>query len=641
MIVKLKAIESLGAHSLALPGLLKPALAANDRLKVCFSALQAGVRRAQAPDEPPIDLSRERAAAGLAAAWLDEVLLATSYDGARCQCAAFGALWASIGNDLQAMARPLDGDPALAGRVQHWSAWLKGQEPESIDPDSVRLIVHGNRGMGDSVHLLVMDLHRALNRLAAQLAEEVIDGAHAVAIEPADRPRIAAFMRGLALTRHLKFEHPGLDTAATRDGERLLIQNDIGTNDAHVLVLQVVRLQATLTYSDLHRPRFEFFQQLLSDLGAQWSTVEPRLTPGLNEGESYFVGTAVFDLPDEAALLQALEGIGSRIVFLIDWNRARKRLQEFVGKREAVAILLKAARSRVGHMAWLVAGGERLLYGAMQDAGAGLFRFGERLEDVLGAAAARELLSEALAVCAQAMIARQPASRIRDEVRVLFSRHAHGRSAQFDLLSDHAAYAHALAQSLFDALSGAASPDVAPGLAARAKRWERRADELVMQARSAAESQARWREFAPLVARADDAVDALEEAAFLYGVIAEDHPQALDGDVRACIGQIAQTVLACARDQMRSVVIAQSIWSEPDAVEVREFLDVSWRIELAERRADEQLRTARRAVLRRPLAAAGILLATDLAAGLEAASDHVLAANYALRDMVIARTETV
>ncbi|TIV02405.1 MAG: phosphate transport regulator, partial [Mesorhizobium sp.] len=70
--------------------------------------------------------------------------------------------------------------------------------------------------------------------------------------------------------------HPGLDTAATRDGARLLIQNDIGTNDAHVLVIQMEGLSITLTYSDLHERRFAFFQELLSEIGAQWSGVGAR-----------------------------------------------------------------------------------------------------------------------------------------------------------------------------------------------------------------------------------------------------------------------------------------------------------------------------------------------------------------------------
>lgn len=55
-------------------------------------------------------------------------------------------------------------------------------------------------------------------------------------------------MRGVRRTRaYSKLDHPGLETAATRDGDRLLIQNDIGTNDAHVLVIQVCQSRLALT----------------------------------------------------------------------------------------------------------------------------------------------------------------------------------------------------------------------------------------------------------------------------------------------------------------------------------------------------------------------------------------------------------
>lgn len=57
-------------------------------------------------------------------------------------------------------------------------------------------LTHGQRSDGDSLHLLVMDLHKAINQLAAELASEVIDGAHVWQIEDADRPLIQAFMRG-------------------------------------------------------------------------------------------------------------------------------------------------------------------------------------------------------------------------------------------------------------------------------------------------------------------------------------------------------------------------------------------------------------------------------------------------------------
>jgi len=390
MVSKIQAVESLSAGSLLLPGLLRSALAANDRLKLYLTVLQAAIRRAVAPAGPVIDLSREKAAAGVQGVWIDEIVLTTMFDGTRYRTPAFARLLQALEADLAAMIAPLAADAALAERVGQCSAWLKALEDDTLEPQSVHRIVHGDRSQGDSVHLLVMDLHKALNRLATQLAEETLDGAHAFGLQESDRPRVRAFMCGLNRTRHLKFDHPGLDTSATRDpagggsgdAGQLLIQNDIGENDVHVLVIRVDRGQVTLTYSDLHRQRFEFFQELLSDLGGAWSTLEPRVTMGLNAGEAYYVGTAAFVPGDEPAMLRTLEGIGAGLVFLIDWNRARKRLQQFVARREAVAVLRDAARREVGHMGWLKAGAERLLYGAMQDAGHDLFHVGERLQDI-------------------------------------------------------------------------------------------------------------------------------------------------------------------------------------------------------------------------------------------------------------------
>lgn len=126
-----------------------------------------------------------------------------------------------------------------------------------------------------------------INKLAGELTSEVIDGAHVWELQPQDRGRVLAFMRGLNRTAVLKFDHPGLDTAATHDGDRLLIQNDIGTNDAHVLVLQVSGHAITLTYSDLHRVRLEFFQSLLEPYGAQWSNPESCTNAELEPGRRW------------------------------------------------------------------------------------------------------------------------------------------------------------------------------------------------------------------------------------------------------------------------------------------------------------------------------------------------------------------
>ena len=72
-------------------------------------------------------------------------------------------------------------------------------------------------------------------------------------------------MAGINRTAPLKFNHPGLATTATRAGARLVIQNDIGTTDAHVIVIHVQDLTVTVTYTDVHPERLAFFQDMLED----------------------------------------------------------------------------------------------------------------------------------------------------------------------------------------------------------------------------------------------------------------------------------------------------------------------------------------------------------------------------------------
>ena len=69
---------------------------------------------------------------------------------------------------------------------------------------------------------------------------------------------------GVNRTAKLKFNHPGLATTATRNGGRLMIQNDIGTTDAHVIVIHVEGLTVNVTYTDLHAERLSFFQDMLN-----------------------------------------------------------------------------------------------------------------------------------------------------------------------------------------------------------------------------------------------------------------------------------------------------------------------------------------------------------------------------------------
>ncbi|TIV25058.1 MAG: DUF47 family protein, partial [Mesorhizobium sp.] len=491
----------------------------------------------------------------------------------------------------------------------------------------------------DTFHILVMDLHKSLNRMAADMSDDTVDGAHVWQLDAGDRPRVAAFMRGLNRTRKLKLDHPGLDTAATRDGARLLIQNDIGTNDAHVLVIQMEGLSITLTYSDLHERRFAFFQELLSEIGAQWSGVGARRSAGLNTGADYVVGTARFDCADAGAADAVLEGLGARIVFLIDWNRARKRLNRLVAKPLSVAVLTEAAHREAGHMGWLMAGAEQLVFDAMEALSPDHFRVGDRLDGVLGEAEARDFLTEALVLSSNAMQAGQTAALVADQIRLLLSRHVGRHRDEFALLGEHAAFCQALAEGIRDALAHGHETDVkaARKLSERAKVWERKADHLVMRLRDQAAGNARWLPFLRLIECADDAADELEEAVFVLSLIAEHDHHGWNDELRAALRRLADKVLDAAQDHVKALAVARTLNEASLAEDQDEFLAACWRVVNAEKLCDALTRDARRLFVRHVSDAAALSLGTDFAAALEASTDALLRTGYAMRGLVFTR----
>lgn len=661
------AVASVGpesARSLLQPSRLRAALRANDRLKLYLSLLQAAAAHAEAPLQAALDLRREIAAASIDAPedaeWLHDLPNSASLHGSSIELPDLARLAALLDEDLGTMARPLQDDApdtqVLMARVRHWQAHVRQLAGTTLDSAGLHALTHAQRHQGDSFHLTVMDLHKALNHLASQLASETIDGAHVwqLAADGSDRPRIAAFMRGLNQTRALKLDHPGLDTAATRDHAKLMIQNDIGTNDAHVLVIQVDTSGSTpvvtLTYSDLHRQRFVFFQQQLAELGAQWGDVAAHASAGLNAGAAYQVGTARFEPSDEKSLCDMLAGIGSRIVFLIDWNRARKRLLPFVDKASAVAVLTAAAARQAGHMAWLQAGADKLVWGAMAAQGSANFRLGDRLDEVLGAEEAQEFLIELLVLASFAAQQHQSLALVADETRALLARRLRGRRGEFELLEEHAGLCHALAQGLRDALAHGTERDLeaAQHLAARAKTWERQADLLVMRARARAERQAAWQGLARLAERSDDVADALEEACFLLSLLAEH----FCGDrkprggwsppVREALQALSNTVLLSTQDHVKAVAVARTLGESSRAEDHDEFLAACWRVLQAERQCDDLLRSARRVLARECRERNDVVaygLGNDLAAALEHASDALLALSFGLRERAFHRIE--
>ena len=101
-------------------------------------------------------------------------------------------------------------------------------------------------------------------------------------------------MDGLNRTSPLKFDHPGLGTTATEHNGQLLIQNDIGTTDAHVLVVRVRELSTTVTYTDIHDARLKFFKSLFEAFDVTWEGTEQRQSDKLSSGQ-YLLATGSYE----------------------------------------------------------------------------------------------------------------------------------------------------------------------------------------------------------------------------------------------------------------------------------------------------------------------------------------------------------
>jgi hypothetical protein len=142
--------------------------------------LQSASSHASHPKRDVPDLSTEIAAAGLNTAWLHGLAAVARRVDEDLFIPDMPKLVKSMADDLATMARPVletsPADDALHHRVQLRLDWLGALAKDRLNDEPVEELTHGRRGEGDSLHLLVMDLHKKINKLAGELASEVIAG---------------------------------------------------------------------------------------------------------------------------------------------------------------------------------------------------------------------------------------------------------------------------------------------------------------------------------------------------------------------------------------------------------------------------------------------------------------------------------
>jgi uncharacterized protein Yka (UPF0111/DUF47 family) len=647
MPAKIDVLEQLGETTLLLPDLINQALAANDRIKYCLTLLQSAREHAEHPDRAALSLQTEREASGVDDSSLDAVVAASTREGEqRLHIPHATRVHTLIVDNLRQMVKPLRvsspsgeepvPDQAWQERLERLLASTSSPEADRVAVEYVDTLTRTDRGAGDSVHLLVMDLHRELNRLQRDIAQEWVDGATVYGLTDSDRVLVAAFMAGVNATAPLKFDHTGLGTTATRAGDRLIIQNDIGTTDAHVLVLHVVGLTLTVMYTDIHAARLRFFQSLLEPMGFQWSARPAAPTaPGCELCVGQMTST------DASELTERLTRLGSRLVFLIDWNRARKRLSRFLKKSDAIAVLTWAAAQNVGHRAFLQLGDVRLVYTAMERAARAQIRYGARLDEILGRESAQMFLQAVLRIAAEGLRDHKSVRLVQDEIQAeLLTHFESSEQGALNLAMEHAMLIAGLAELVRDALARSGNeldPSVLLGFAARAKAWETRADDLVRRSRTVLEHASTGGALSALLTEADDVADGLEEAAFLLTLAPRERTtrKGLDAmrDLSDLIARGAQEyvkTLECALEAQRS--------SGRDDVE--EFLVAVDAVIAFEHTSDDRERAVQAVLVETCTDFRELHVLSALAGGLGDAADALARCALILRDYILETLKT-
>jgi hypothetical protein len=522
-------IEELGEEALLLPELVEQALVANERAKYCFSLLQAARQRAEQPGKGWSALRAEREAAGVEDAALDEAVPGAACIGeGRYRVPHLDRILGGARQALDEMLRPFAAGVgpdagAFDMRRAALAPTLRNRARGEIDRAGIGAITSGDRSAGDSPHLLVMDLHRALTALLEGLACEPLDGAQGYLLDDADREFVSAFMAGLNRTAPLRFGHPGLGTTAIRAGDRLLLQNDIGVTGAHVLVVSVAGTAVTVTCTDVHLPRLSFFRSLFVDWGVAWSATVSRPAPASADGGAYHLSVGRFEAPERERCAAFLTHLGSRIVFLIDWNKARKLLRAYLSDRDAVSVLRRAAEDGVGHRAFLELGGADLVDEALAALGPG-----RRLDRLLGGEGASDCLGRVLDIAARGLLRGEPVPLLEDRCRAELHRTVEtARTGLLERCALHAALVVDVGLLLRDsatALRPGSGADRVLSNAALARRREREADRIAAELRALEDGP-----FSALIAAQDDALDALEEACSFAALLGDTSiPPALE-----------------------------------------------------------------------------------------------------------------
>jgi len=623
-----------------LPDLISQGLSAHDRLKYYLLLLQTAGAYAQAPNRRPPTLRAEREASGVSDASLDAVVSASRMVAdALVRIPRAAAIVEFVFGALRLMLEPIAATSAwqsdLRERADLYRLRLEqliAQAPPCADdqlpPSAVAAMTRRSENAHDSAQQLAMDLLWELNRLQTAVGLESIAGAEAFGLTDADRALVRAFMTGVNETAVLGLDHHPSRTIATRDGDRLTIQHDLGMTDVQVVVAHVTSLETTVTYADRDRPRARFFRELLEPYAVAW---EAETVADADRETSVGHYLAESDVDVERFLAR----VGSRLVFLIGWNRARRQLSRLVKGVDATAVLKWAAENNVGHSAFLQAGHIQLVYTALERAAPAQVRHGRRLDALLGRDAARKFLMALLRIVSVAVSSGRSAPLMDDEIEAeLLQYLQRSDRMMFSAAADHALVIAAAVDWISRTVTRLKSKKPRTDNAATAslvRTWRSHADEIVRRTARLLDHSDELQHFRQLVTDGDRAVRALEQTAFTLTLV----PVETSPAVLSLLDSLCGLVNGGVREYVQLLEEARDLSGGLVRSDLERFLVTVDRLVALEDHCD----AAERAVLEHLIRASGdfreLHLVSAIAGHLDTAFDALVRSGLIVRDYVL------
>ena len=578
--MKEKILIELGDSQVVLPSLIRNGIIANDKVKCLFTLLQYAKIKAYSRKDITSDLFE-----GMDKIKIEDFTYNNILEN--CNLVSEDVLYIpeldkilkEIDECIIKMIKPLElieqseKSTAYNNRLKAMEHILLKNYNNAINVKIIDSIISAERNKKDTPHLLVMDLHKELNNLLSLIALESIDGANVFNISEENIFIVKAFMKGVNKTAKLKFDHPGLGTTATQIGNKVIIQNDIGETDAHVIVISIENNTVNITYTDIHFNRVLFFQSLLDRFAINWASATTK-EDNKFESSVYYLINGSYMAKKREELEEFLEFLGSKIVFMIDWNRARKKIQRFVSKKKAIELLKWSADNEVGHMAFLALGGEKIIYEILSTLSTNTNIIKDKLDEILGDEKSFELLKAVFNITCDGLLKRKSQAIIYDEIKAELSKYLKSTEELLvDYISEIACYILDLASMIRDSLllvNSIQFIDVINKNSEIAKHLEREADNIVIKVRKLVEKNQSFIFFTKLIIQIDDVADYLEEACFHLTLLRDQY---LSLDTFSYLQELSEKIVLASMELIKIIEIIRGIKYKNLTDDISDFLE--------------------------------------------------------------------